>query len=106
MIFIGFHQNRYYSSECFFARLITGLHRGIESETKNINFGFNTREEASSACRDVIRAKLLICETNPQLTRVFHQSMPSGYIQLIHSINRTLKFFKTFKIILIFMCFS
>jgi hypothetical protein len=33
--------------------------------TKNINFGFNTPEEVSSDCRQVIRAKLLICETYP-----------------------------------------
>jgi hypothetical protein len=61
-----------------FARLIIGLHRGIESMTKNINFGFNTQEEASSACRDVIRAKVLISETYPQLMRNFRQFMLSG----------------------------
>jgi hypothetical protein len=46
--------------------------------TKNINFGFNTQEEASSACRDVIRAKVLISETYPQLMRNFRQFMLSG----------------------------
>jgi hypothetical protein len=57
--------------------LLKGLHRGVESMNKNINFWFKT-QEASAASHDVIRAKLLICHTYQQLLQNLGRIMPGN----------------------------
>ncbi len=61
-----------------FAHLIVGLNRGVESMNKNINFGFETQEEASAASHDVVRAKLLISHTYPQLLQNLGRLVPGN----------------------------